>query len=183
MGAGCPLAGRLPHGRHFHPAPAAGPGGHGQQRRGRPPGYPAPRTAAVPTDAPLDERALAQIRALQRPGQPSVLGKIIGLYLDGAPALLQRLREAVAAGDGEALRQAAHSFKSGSANLGATALAAACKELEQRGRERRLEGTAALLAEVDCRYDQVRAALMMESKQPFSSPSPLHGGERSEGAG
>ncbi|MFO1372325.1 MAG: Hpt domain-containing protein [Candidatus Competibacteraceae bacterium] len=53
----------------------------------------------------------------------SVLGKIIGLYLDSAPALLQRVREAVAAGNGEALRQAAHSFKSSSANLGAMALA------------------------------------------------------------
>ncbi|MCK7580389.1 MAG: hypothetical protein MZV65_35250 [Chromatiales bacterium] len=102
-----PAGGEVAPGRHFHPTPAAGPGGHGQQRRGRPPDYPAPAPPPAPADAPLDERALAQIRALQRPGQPSVLGKIIGLYLDGAPALLQRLREAVAAGDGEALRQAA----------------------------------------------------------------------------
>ncbi|MFO1372775.1 MAG: Hpt domain-containing protein [Candidatus Competibacteraceae bacterium] len=112
----------------------------------------------------MDERALAQIRALQRPGQPSVLGKIIGLYLDSAPALLQRVREAVAAGNGEALRQAAHSFKSSSANLGAMALAALCKELEQCGRERRLEGTAALLAQLEIHHDRVREALAAELK-------------------
>ncbi len=119
----------------------------------------------VPTASPLDERALAQIRALQRPDQPSVLGKIIGLYLDGAPALLQRLREAVAAGDSEALRQAAHSFKSGSANLGATQLAAACKELEQRGRDQCLDEAAALLREVDRHSARVREALAVEMER------------------
>jgi HPt (histidine-containing phosphotransfer) domain-containing protein len=94
-----------------------------------------------------------------------VLGKIIGLYLDGAPALLQRLREAVAVGDGEALRQAAHSFKSSSANLGATALAAACKELEQRGRERCLEDVPTLLREVDRHSARVREALAVEMER------------------
>lgn len=127
-----------------------------------PPTTSLPAPLLSPTDAPLDERALAQIRALQRPGQPSVLGKIIGLYLDSAPALLQRLRDAVAAGDGEALRQAAHSFKSSSANLGATQLAGLCKELEHRGREQRLEGTVALLAEVDRHSARVREALTVE---------------------
>ena len=128
---------------------------------------PAPPSPAPPpsTEAPLDARALAQIRALQRPGQPSVLGKIIGLYLDGAPALLQRLRAAVAAGDGEALRQAAHSFKSGSANLGATALAAVCKELEQCGRERRLDEATALLPALDRHSARVREALAVEMEK------------------
>ena len=126
---------------------------------------PLPAPLLSPTDSPLDLRALSQIRALQRPGQPSVLGKIIGLYLDSTPALLQQLREAVAAGDGEALRQAAHSLKSSSANLGAMPLAALCKELEQRGWERRLEDAAALLREVDSHYARVREALTVEMER------------------
>ncbi len=136
-----------------------------------PPPPPAPATtsdAAAPPDptvAPLNTRALAQIRALQRTGQPSVLRKIIGLYLESAPALLQRLREAVAAGDSEALRQAAHSFKSSSANLGATQLAAHCKELEHRGRERNLEDVAALLRAVESHYVRAREALIVAMEQ------------------
>jgi len=129
-----------------------------------PPATPPP-TALDPADSPLDECALAQIRALRRPGQPSVLGKVIGLYLDSAPALLQQLRAAVEAGDGEALRQVAHSLKSSSANLGATQLAACCKELEQRGRDWCLEGVAALLAEVDGHYGRVREALIAEMEK------------------
>ncbi|MFO1423364.1 MAG: response regulator [Candidatus Competibacteraceae bacterium] len=117
------------------------------------------------TDSPLDERVLAQIRELRQPGQPSVLSKIVGLYLDSAPALLQRLRDAVAAGDSEALRQAAHSLKSSSANLGATRLAALCKELEQRGRDRRLEDAATLVWELDRRYARVREALIVEMEK------------------
>ncbi|MCP5158475.1 MAG: response regulator [Gammaproteobacteria bacterium] len=112
----------------------------------------------------LDERALAQIRALQQPGQPSVLGKVIGLYLDSAPALLQRVRDAVAAGDGEALRQAAHSFKSSSASLGAVQVSAVCKELEQKGREQRLEDVAQLLEALETHYLQARGALILEQE-------------------
>ncbi|QQS55363.1 MAG: Hpt domain-containing protein [Candidatus Competibacteraceae bacterium] len=114
---------------------------------------------------PLDEQALAQIRALQRPGQPSVLGKIIGLYLDSSPTFLQQMREAITAGDSGALRQAAHGFKSGSANLGAMQLAAVCKELEYRGRDQCLEDAPTLLREVDRHYARVREALVVEMER------------------
>ena len=138
-----------------------------------PPATPAPSPPPDSTAARLDERALAQIRALQRPGQPSLLGKIVGLYLDGAPPLLQGMREAVASGDGEALRRAAHAFKSSSANLGAMQLAALSKELEQRGRDLRLEDAPALLREVDRHYAGVREALAAEmAKEPPVPPAP-----------
>ncbi|MDG4555501.1 MAG: response regulator [Candidatus Competibacter sp.] len=117
------------------------------------------------TVSPLDEQALAQIRALQRPGQPSVLVKIIELYLNGSPVLLQQMREAAIAGDGAALCQAAHGFKSSSANLGAAQLVAVCKELEYRGRDRCLEDVPTLLRKVDRHYARVRAALVVEMER------------------
>jgi PAS domain S-box-containing protein len=115
-----------------------------------------------PISVPLARPALNQIRALQHPGAPDLLSKIIGLYLESSPQLLRQMREAVAAEDGEALRQAAHSLKSSSANLGAIQLAAVCKELEQRGRERRLADIAELLRELETRYQQARDALNLE---------------------
>ncbi len=117
------------------------------------------------TASPLDEQALAQIRALQRPGQPSVLGKIIDLYLNSAPALLQQMQEAVTAGDDVVLCQVAHGFKSSSANLGATQLVAACKELEYRGRDRCLEDAPTLLRKVEHHYARVREALAVEMER------------------
>jgi HPt (histidine-containing phosphotransfer) domain-containing protein len=90
-----------------------------------------------------------------------LLAKVIGVYLDNSPTLLQRLREAVAQGDAKTVLETAHSLKSSSANLGAAPLAALCKELEQRGREQRLESAAVLLAEVQAQYSRVREALIL----------------------
>mgnify|MGYP000899868575 CR=1 FL=1 len=128
------------------------------------PAEPAFPVASDPTSSPLARSALDQIRALQRPGAPDLLHKIIGLYLESSPQLLRQMREAVAAEDGEALRQAAHSLKSSSANLGATQLAAVCKQLEQRGREQRLTDSAELLRELETRYRQTRDALELEQR-------------------
>jgi CheY-like chemotaxis protein/anti-sigma regulatory factor (Ser/Thr protein kinase) len=128
-----------------------------------------PDPAVAVADPLLEPGPLAKIRALQRPGQPSLLGKIIGLYLASSPPLLQALREAVSQGDAVALTEAAHSLKSSSANLGATRLAALCKDLEQRGREQRLEGAEALLTEVDSHYGQVRAALTLELEKDHAA--------------
>jgi signal transduction histidine kinase/CheY-like chemotaxis protein len=80
---------------------------------------------------PLDRRALQSLRALQRPGRPDVLGRIIELYRHDAPRLLAEMRLAAQSGDVEALHLTAHSLKSTSANLGAGTLAARCREIEQ----------------------------------------------------
>jgi len=50
------------------------------------------------------------------------MDKIITIYLQTTPKLLQDLREAVAASDAQAMRKAAHSLKSSSANVGAMKL-------------------------------------------------------------
>ena len=124
---------------------------------------PATPSTALPA-SPLDQRALDQIRAMQRPGSPDLLGKIIGLYLENSPGLLRQIRDAVAGQDGDALRQAAHSLKSSSASLGATELAALCKALEQRGRDRQLEDAAELLREMEIHYARAREALLGEMR-------------------
>jgi CheY-like chemotaxis protein/HPt (histidine-containing phosphotransfer) domain-containing protein len=118
--------------------------------------------AAEAADSPLDAGLLNNIRALQRPDAPSLLGKIIGLYLDNSLSSLQTLREAAAQGNAVVLMEAAHSLKSSSANLGATQLAALCKELEQRGRDNDLQGAAELVDEIGKVHLRVCRALVME---------------------
>jgi HPt (histidine-containing phosphotransfer) domain-containing protein len=82
------------------------------------------------------------------------------------------MRDAIAGADGEALRQAAHSLKSSSANLGATHLATLSKELEHCGRDRRLEGAAELLQAFEAHYLRVREALAYELEGGCTNPSP-----------
>jgi CheY-like chemotaxis protein/HPt (histidine-containing phosphotransfer) domain-containing protein len=115
---------------------------------------------AVPTAGTvLDEGALDQIRALQRPGRPSVLEKVVKLYLDDSLKLVEALRQAVHQGDAQAVQQAAHTLKSSSANLGATELATLCRELESLGRQGCLEPAAALMQQLETTYPGVRQAL------------------------
>jgi HPt (histidine-containing phosphotransfer) domain-containing protein len=81
---------------------------------------------------------LESIRALQRPGRPDVLSAVIRKYLDNSRESMEALRDAIRAGDAAAVQAIAHRLKSSSAQLGASAVAARCKELESVGRRKSL---------------------------------------------
>ena len=112
--------------------------------------------------AVLDQCAIARIRALQRDGSPPVLQRVIAIYLDAAPKLLDEIRSAVAKRDALRLQRAAHSLKSSSANLGAQTLSELCKELENLGRLGKLEGAAHKLDVLEFEFEAVRNALEMQ---------------------
>ena len=120
---------------------------------------PANELSEEPLEKVLDEKALDQIRALQRPGKPDLLKKVVGIYLKTAPDLLQNLHDASAGNDAEAFYKAAHSLKSSSANLGANSLAAIAKELEVRGRQQSMEGIEILLTQMEKSYSTVKLEL------------------------
>lgn len=132
----------------------------------------APRLAAVMTQASpphavdepvvLDRHALANVRAVQRHGKPDVLHKLIGIYFDSTPQLLQALGDAIAAGDPAAMQKAAHSLKSSSASLGAQRLAELCKDLETMGRNNTTDEATDLLLEIEGEYRVACDALEME---------------------
>ena len=71
---------------------------------------------------PLNGKTLDATLSLQKEGTPDILEKIVDLYFTDAPRLFHALREAVTKGDAIALRQAAHTFKSSGADLGALSL-------------------------------------------------------------
>jgi PAS domain S-box-containing protein len=105
----------------------------------------------------LDAAALAAIRALQRPGQPPLLARIIGAFHEQSPRLLSELRRAAEVHDFDAAARAAHSLRSASANLGASRLAMLCKQLETGVRER--NAGLELVAVLETEYRKVSAAL------------------------
>jgi HPt (histidine-containing phosphotransfer) domain-containing protein len=107
----------------------------------------------------LDHKALDNIRALQRAGKPDILQKVIRHYLQNTPMLLQSLLQAIENSDSKALQMSAHSLKSSSANLGAIGIAEHCKALELMGREKRTEGAAELLAQIEGDYQLAGAEL------------------------
>ncbi len=103
----------------------------------------------------LDEKALDQLRALGE----DMLAKLVKLFREHAPKLVEDLLAALEPGDPEALRRAAHSLKSSSANLGATTLSAHCLALEKAAHEGRLGEAPALVKQIDDELPEVLEAL------------------------
>ncbi|NEX20813.1 response regulator [Thiorhodococcus mannitoliphagus] len=122
---------------------------------------------AEPNDrALLDPSVIAAIRCLGRPGRPDPLKKVISLYLESAPALMDQLRRGVADQEGDTVRRAAHTLKSSSANLGAIALSRTCQILEHQGREGRLGESRAMLIQAEDQLAAVAAALERLAQAP-----------------
>ena len=84
----------------------------------------------------IDRSVLQSLAALQIEGQEDIVVSVVDAYLAGSKALIHRLREAFTTRDREKLGNAAHTFKSSSANVGAMVLSEMCKELETQCRER-----------------------------------------------
>jgi signal transduction histidine kinase/DNA-binding response OmpR family regulator len=91
---------------------------------------------------------------------PAFLVEMIDSYLETTPALLAQLEEALENGDASALRLAAHTLKSGSADFGAMSLSRVCAQLETLAREETLAGAQSLVAEAQQLFVQVKAALV-----------------------
>ena len=110
----------------------------------------------------LDQSALAAIRALQRPGHPDVFSRIVSRYVETSREMAERIRRAVLSKNAAELRASAHRLKSSSAQLGAAALAADCRELELMGASQDLNGAEALLSRFKSHYEAACAALHEE---------------------
>jgi CheY-like chemotaxis protein/HPt (histidine-containing phosphotransfer) domain-containing protein len=122
-------------------------------------------TASADPGQSLDQGPLDQIRAMQRPGGPNLLQRVVGLYRESSPRLIQDIRDCIDKGDAGGLRQAAHSLKSSSANLGAMRLSALANRLEELGRGGDTAKAQGLIGELDLEHDAVLGALSRETEK------------------
>jgi CheY-like chemotaxis protein/HPt (histidine-containing phosphotransfer) domain-containing protein len=128
---------------------------------------PAPTTAVAASgearDSVLNMQFLDQFRELDPAGGLGLVKQIMRVYLDTSPELLRQVEAAVAAGDADAMRRAAHSLKSSSANVGAETLAALFREFEALGRDGQVAAAQPLLDRTRQAYAnataQIRAML------------------------
>jgi HPt (histidine-containing phosphotransfer) domain-containing protein len=121
-----------------------------------------PRARKTDADGPIDHTALNAIRALESPRRPSLLADLIRNYLEHSEELLEDLRDAIDEEDADAVREAAHSLKSSSGNVGARELTGACREIEAMGRAGDLSQVKAAFDRLSEAYAQARAALEPE---------------------
>jgi two-component system, sensor histidine kinase and response regulator len=99
--------------------------------------------------AVIDMAAIAGLRALDRKGGPSRLGRAVSRFAEIAPGLAASIRDNCQKGDGEALWRAAHSLKSSAGALGAKQLAQRCGEIESRARSSGVEAAKPLVEALD----------------------------------
>ena len=104
--------------------------------------------------AAINLKFLDQLRELDPAGSMDLARRILKIYLDSSGTLMAQIEQAIDAGDGEALRYAAHSLKSSSANVGAETLSGCFKQLENLGRDGRLVKASTDFAETRREYEQ-----------------------------
>lgn len=107
--------------------------------------------------APTIDRATFD--ALKDTTGAEFVAELVDTFLEEAPAMLSDLRNALAAGDADRFRRAAHSLKSNSNTFGATTLAALARDQELGGLAKAAEGGGAALDALADEYARVAAAL------------------------
>jgi HPt (histidine-containing phosphotransfer) domain-containing protein len=121
----------------------------------------APAAPAEPPAPVLDPSVLDELR--------SILGgevdRLIEVFLDDTPTIIAALETAAAGPDMEGLRNAAHTLKSSSANLGAMSLSNAAKRVELGARMGTLERPAVAVAMIANEFARARAALRASMSQ------------------
>ena len=129
---------------------------------------PAVATARAPSPSfpVLDQTMLEELREIA--GDETT--RIISIFLEDAPRLIGTLEKAAAVPDLDAMRDAAHTLKSSSANVGAMALSAAAKRVELGARARKLERPAVAVALVIAEYARARMALQGYAAQQLGRP-------------
>jgi len=105
---------------------------------------------------PINE--ILQQRYLWGPLSHQGAMRVIGVYLESSPGLVEEMRVAVESRDLKGLAELAHRFRSSSAMLGADQLAGLCTDLEERARKDSAEALE-LVPSVASEFERVAAAL------------------------
>jgi HPt (histidine-containing phosphotransfer) domain-containing protein len=98
--------------------------------------------------------------ALRRLGDDEeLLRDIVQIYLEDAPGIIERIHNAAAQGDTNALQRAAHSLKGLGATLSASEVVGAAARLEHMAASKSLSDAAKAVAEVDRHVSDLNAAV------------------------
>src|SRR5436305_4712069 len=113
----------------------------------------------------LDPTVLAELRQFQGEGEPDIVWELAEAFAFETPPLLETLRQAVASGQPEQLKRAAHNLKGSSNNLGARTMAALSAELEIIGKNGTVERAEELVTRLEQEYQRVCQALASEGAE------------------
>ncbi|ANF96444.1 hypothetical protein AR543_10810 [Paenibacillus bovis] len=111
------------------------------------------------TEKILDMSVIQEIIELNEAGDPEVLRTLIGMYQSETPKKLERLRRLAAAGDAEALADAAHELKSGSLSIGINHLSQLLSEIEKKSRQQDMQDISQMVEALFPAYEKAKKEL------------------------
>lgn len=120
--------------------------------------------AAARSDVALCDKAVGMLRSLEDSANPGIVRRVMSLFLDATPELLDALREASITRNVETLRVASHTLKSSSASIGALALSERCANLETLAREGRVADAKALVEGIIREFELIRPAIVAQTR-------------------
>ena len=112
-------------------------------------------------DTHLDRDVLSALQEVMEEEYPMLLDT----FLADSEERLNLLHKA---GDAETLGATAHSFKGSCSNMGAMRLAELCHDLEQRSKQKSLEGIEKLVGEIDGEFAIIRPLYEAERQRSLA---------------
>ena len=114
----------------------------------------------MPNDEVLDPAVVADLRRAQEAyGNPGFIPQLVALFQANAPGKLDRIREAIAAGDAAAIERIAHTLRTNCGMLGAARMADACARMEEAARRADPAAAEAAFREAEAQLPGVLEAL------------------------
>ena len=110
----------------------------------------------------IEKKSWDAIRALQRPDQPDILHKLIRLYLENTPDLIELLSQYALDMDEIAFAETAHTLKSSSKNLGANRLAQLCEKIECNSHEKNQTKALEIIKQIEEEFQLVKEEFVNE---------------------
>ena len=108
---------------------------------------------------PIDDAVFAGLVEMTG-GEMDFVDELVDTYVEDGANQLAAMWAAITADDIETVTRAAHSMKSGSLNVGALELGAACRALEEAGRGGPVPDAADQVAAIDAGFAAARVALL-----------------------
>jgi CheY-like chemotaxis protein/nitrogen-specific signal transduction histidine kinase/HPt (histidine-containing phosphotransfer) domain-containing protein len=125
------------------------------------------QSAAAHIPAAVEEPSVDMERLLEfTDGNAESFRELATLYLEQTGGQLEQLEAAVQAGNAPEVRRLAHSCAGASATCGMRRLAPALREIERRGHEGNLEGTAELCTEAGREFAKIQSFLENQMANP-----------------
>ena len=126
------------------------------------PASPAPASSVNGRAAVLDDEIVQRLRGLRGAADPTLFARLMELFQESAEQQIKAMRLAAGAGDASGLQKAAHALKGASLNIGASAMAESCRQLENLDNSGSVAGATELLGQLDAAFVQVRAQMAHE---------------------